>query len=296
MTNKDFLKKLKNYLFNKYLSFPTLKFLLNSKIDIVKNLYIDFCILISKKNKNFFNFFFSDNEENSRNTLYLDINENIANLENNCEEILKNNGILVIENALPKNEYFKIVEIFDNLKIKDNHSLRENECITKYFEEIKISDFLNLNKISNYFTKKVFGKPLKPLAQFHVHRSKKIPESIINGDNNMHIDRFLPNMKLYYAPFEITKDDAPFCYAVGSHKINSQYIKYVKSAKYFSEDDTKATEFLNCKKELVCKKNSLIVALTNGFHGRKSFLKIGSRQVVFLQYHKSFNKLSLIFG
>ena len=78
--------------------------------------------------------------------------------------------------------------------------------------------------ICHYFTKKVFGKPLKPLAQFHVHRSKKIPESIINGDNNMHIDRFLPNMKLYYAPFEITKDDAPFCYAVGSHKINSQYI------------------------------------------------------------------------
>ena len=74
MTNKDFLKKLKNYLFNKYLSFPTLKFLLNSKIDIVKNLYIDFWILISKKNKNFFNFFFSYNEENSRNTLYLDIN------------------------------------------------------------------------------------------------------------------------------------------------------------------------------------------------------------------------------
>ena len=67
MTNKDFLKKLKNYLFNKYLSFPTLKFLLNSKIGIVKNLYIDFWILISKKNKNFFNFFFSDNEENSRN-------------------------------------------------------------------------------------------------------------------------------------------------------------------------------------------------------------------------------------
>ena len=46
-------------------------------------------------------------------------------------------------------------------------------------------------------------------------------EKIINGDNNIHIDRFLPNMKIYYSPFEITKDDAPFCYALGTHKINS---------------------------------------------------------------------------
>ena len=29
------------------------------------------------------------------------------------------------------------------------------------------------------------------------------------GDNHLHMDRFLPNLKLYYSPFKI-ENDAPF--------------------------------------------------------------------------------------
>ncbi len=299
--NSDMLKKLtiskiKSFIFKKYFSFPTLKFLLNTKIGFVKNLYIDFWLLVSKRNSNFIRFFFNTNPNAENEDIHLDIRENVSYLNENCEKILQNNGVLVIENALPQNEHSEIIKIFNNLKITDTASLRQNDFVLKYFEEIEISNFVNLNKISNFFTKSVYGRPLKALAQFHIHQCKKIPETVINGDNNMHIDRFLPNMKIYYSPFEITKDDAPFCYALGTHKINSDYIHYVKKAKYFSEEDSEAIKFINFRKEILCNKNSLVVALTNGFHGRKSFSKITRRQVVFLQYHKAFNKLSLLFG
>ena len=54
--------------------------------------------------------------------------------------------------------------------------------------------------------------------------------------------------------------------------------------------------FLKNKKEITCKANSIIVALTSGFHGRKSFEIFSDRKLIFLQYHKSYNKISLLFG
>jgi hypothetical protein len=290
------INKIIRHISNKYLSFPTLKFLLSKKNKFFKNLYINFWLFVAKGNSNFSPFFFNEGNkvDIKKEEIYHDIHENFSYLNDNCVRILESNGVLVIENALTQNEHAEIVKIFNNLEIKNNISLRQNDYLLKYFEEKEISNFMNLNRISNFFTKQVYGSFLKAHAQFHIHQSIKIPEIVINGDNNMHIDRFLPNMKIYYSPFQITDSDAPFCYALGSHKINSHYIDYIKCAEFFSEEDPMSKRFLEHKKDLVCKKNSLIVALTNGFHGRKSFSKIAKRQVVFLQYHKSFNKISLL--
>ena len=85
-----------------------------------------------------------------------------------------------------------------------------------------------------------------------------------------------------------------FCYALGSHKINDQYLNFVKSSTKFNESEIKASQFLKKKTEIICKSNSIIIALTSGFHGRKSFLKQTERKLIFLQFHKSFNKISLI--
>ena len=103
-------------------------------------------------------------------------------------------------------------------------------------------------------------------------------------------------MKILYSPFEINSEGAPFCYAIGSHKINDKYIHFVKKSKKFNESEENAKEFIINKKEVTCKANSIIVALTSGFHGRKPFLKQKDRKLIFLQYHKSFNKTSLLFG
>ena len=47
--------------------------------------------------------------------------------------------------------------------------------------------------------------------------------------------------------------------------------------------------------EVTCKANTIIVALT-WISWEKTFLKEIDRKLIFLQYHKSFNKNSLLFG
>lgn len=291
MNNKNIINIGINFILKRYFSFPTLKFILKTKNQIIKNLYVDFWIKISKNNKNFFDFFFS-NTYSSDKDIYI---RRFENLDESLIVKLKKNGIIAIENALNHQEHKKIIEIFNKISIQENKNLRKNENLIKYSEKFNIDKFENLKKYSNLFSDKIYGRSLKTFAEFHIHRALKLPETIINGDNNFHIDRFLPNMKIYYSPFEINERGAPFCYALESHKINNKYIEFIKNTKNFSDIDPLSSIFLQEKKEMICKPNTLIVALTNGFHGRKPFLDIKDRKVVFLQFHNSFNKLSLLF-
>ena len=292
---KIFFYKVLNFFIKKYLSFPTLKFIISTNNNFVKNLYINFWISLSRKKNYFYKFFFkANNGVNYK--INIDIKKKMENLNEECLNILEKNGIIIIENALSENDQSKIIENFNKISIKENRNLRKNETLLKYFEEFDINNFSTLKKISDFFTSKVYGKVLKTSTEFHIHDALKIPEVIINGDNNLHIDRFLPNMKLYYSPFDINENGAPFCYALGSHKIDNQYINFIKSSKLFTDVDPNAKHFLKDKKEITCKANSLVVALTNGFHGRKPFLEKTTRKLVFLQYHKSYNKISLLFS
>jgi len=292
---KIFFYKVLNFFIKKYLSFPTLQFIISTNNNFVKNLYINFWISLSRKKNYFYKFFFkANNGVNYK--INIDIKKKIENLNEECLNILEKNGIIIIENALSENDQSKIIENFNKISIKENRNLRKNETLLKYFEEFDINNFSTLKKISDFFTSKVYGKVLKTSTEFHIHDALKIPEVIINGDNNFHIDRFLPNMKLYYSPFDINENGAPFCYALGSHKIDNQYINFIKSSKLFTDVDPNAKHFLKDKKEITCKANSLVVALTNGFHGRKPFLEKTTRKLVFLQYHKSYNKISLLFS
>tara|TARA_B100000579_G_scaffold287073_1_gene238051 strand:+ start:20364 stop:21263 length:900 start_codon:yes stop_codon:yes gene_type:complete len=291
---KNFFSKVFNFLIKKYLSFPTLYFVMRSKNNFVKNLYINFWVSIAKRKKHFYKFFFEEKNIDIYDNISFDIKEKIENININCLEILERNGILIIENALSKENQNQIIEQFNKINIKDNRNLIKNDTVIKYFEESDLDNFKDLRKLSDYFTDKIYGKPLKSFAEFYIHSSLKIPEITVNGDNNLHVDRFLPNMKLYYSPFNISENDAPFCYSLGSHKINNQYLKFVKNSKLFSEAEIESKPFIKNSREITCKANSLVIALTNGFHGRKPFLKKTIRKLVFLQYHKSFNKISLL--
>lgn len=291
----SFNRKLVNFIKKKILSFPTLNFLMSSKSSLLKNLYINFWIFFSKKNKSFKQYFF-EYQELKKNNIICKLDNKIENLDNKYLDALSQNGILILENALDEIEHKKIIEIFNKILIIQNHNYRSSSSVIRYVEYFNLDDFKFLKSISNFLTKNVYGKILKSEAEFYIHKPIKIPEDIEHGDNNLHIDRFLPNMKILYSPFEINHEGAPFCYALGSHKINENYLSFVKNSKKFNESDLAANQFLLNKMEATCKANTIIVALTSGFHGRKPFLKEIDRKLIFLQYHKSFNKNSLIFG
>ncbi len=290
-----FSQKLINFVKKKFFSFPTLNFLISTKSSLLKNLYVNFWIFVSKKNKSFKKYFFDYQEFQEKNVI-CKLNNKIENLNNKYLDALSRNGILILENALDEIEHKKIVEIFNKILIIQNQNYRSSSSVIRYVEYFNLDDFKFLKSISNFLTKNVYGKILGSNAEFYIHKSIKIPEDIEHGDNNLHIDRFLPNMKILYSPFEINHEGAPFCYALGSHKINENYINFVKHSKKFNESESNANQFLLNRMEVTCKANTIIVALTSGFHGRKPFLKEIDRKLIFLQYHKSFNKNSLLFG
>ena len=63
-------------------------------------------------------------------------------------------------------------------------------------------------------------------------------------------------MKILYSPFEINMKGAPFCYALGSHKINDDYLNFVKNSKIYNESEPEASFFLKKKFEFTLKPNT----------------------------------------
>ena len=124
----------------------------------------------------------------------------------------------------------------------------------------------------------------------------KIP---MKGHNVSHANknnkrRFLPNLKLIYFPFSVNKDSAPFKYALGSDKINDEYLNFfLKNKKWvFDERNLEAKKFLKNTIEVPLQENSLVIALTNGFHARTPFRAKTDRSALFFSY-PNFNLLSL---
>ena len=62
----------------------------------------------------------------------------------------------------------------------------------------------------------------------------------------------------------------------------------------FQDIEENQLYYLKKTTKILLKKNSLVVALTNGIHGRSPFLDLKERMLVFLQYARSFNKLSFL--
>ena len=225
-----------------------------------------------------------------------------SNLINNNEffEKLKKNGIVIIENALDQEEHKLIKKLFDELSSiksfgKIVYGSKSKDILIKVHNK-NLDSEIQLQNISNIITKKIYGKIVKPKANYICSKAINIPECIFPGDNNMHFDRFLPNIKLIYFPENVDLDSAPFRYALGSHLIDENYLDFFinNEDKFFDERSNKIEIFKKYpERKLHVKDNTLVVALTNGFHGRAPFNKITNRNSLFLTY-PNFNLLSLI--
>ena len=293
------------YVFNqRFLISPSLKSLHNIKNKNLSKRYYNFWINLSKKNMKFKKIFF-DNESliDKIKINYQDKNH----FDKFFFKYLSSNGIVVLENILPESEKNIIKNNFINLKKFDsciytnqiNQWLKrpvimESDTKKRIYSKKGIKEFPNLKKISDELTKKISGRALKTEAEFFYDICIKTPENIVRGDNNIHIDRFLPNFKIIYSPFEVGIEDAPFTYLLGSHKINKDHENLVFKKIPSEIDKIINFNFKNKKIKITLKENSLIVALTNGLHGRSPFTQLNERMLLFLQYNKSFNKLAFL--
>ncbi len=284
-------------LYIRLFSYPGMNFK-NIRIKIFRNIYKKFLVLflnfIAKKNRNLNYFFYTEKLEDDYNNFkpeniifQLDKNKNIIDKTYNA---LKNYGIIIIENALSEEERHKIIQVFDNfdqnknvINLSGNH--KSIDVNVDLFDS-NINEFKELSILNNKITKKIFGKEISAQAQFFVHESINIPETIFPGDNNFHMDRYLPNIKTIYFPYDVNNDQSPFMFAIRTHKINSNYKEfYINNDNCLFDDRNEKSKYLiKEKNKIPVKKNSLVLACTNGFHGRSPFEKPGKRCSLFLTY------------
>ncbi len=279
-----------------------------TKSKIIRKLYVNFNIYFAKKNKHFNEFFFDTENIKSEINTNFNLNEkyNINEIQFQC---LKQKGILVLENALTKNEQNKITEKFNKFKddIKNN-KLEEykdknvsiakgNQISSSFFINSDLDSESNLKKISDQITKKIYGQAVDPLQQYAYNKLTELPDTPKPGDNMWHIDRYMPNLKLLYFPHG-TKEGSPLRYSLGSHKINKEYLNFIinkpesdEGSGTLNPEDKK--KFLIDAREFNVEQNTLIVLLSNGFHSRTPFEKKGERSVLYLTYNK-FRLSSLI--
>ena len=293
----NYIKFLKNpgkikIIFNRLNYYPGVKFA-HSKSYIYRYLEISLTIFLAKRNKCFQNIFFKIKKDN-KNSIYQDLSEKNSISEKHID-IISSKGVLVLENILDKNELSEIQNYLSSLKDNDYDEIVDMGDSERKFKSFSLDSLKKIEFISNEITEKVYGQVVQPKTAILKTVAKNIPERDSTGDNIYHPDRYLPNIKLFFNPFEVSKKGAPFMFALGSHQITKKYLNFYKKTKqwFFDERNLDSKIFLENKTDIPVKANSLIVACTNGFHGRSKFLDYLDRTVIVLTY-SNFNFLSLI--
>ena len=299
----NFINKLKRY-FNKVIfRTPGLEFFQKNKDIEIRTKYLNFWFNKVKKKKNFRRFFLDNESSHDKLPIRFIQNENYAISENMLNSLALN-GIIVIENALPTNEFLRVKEYFEDLKSgkykKDWENKPDNPLFFTQADEVRglidIGSFLSLKKYSDYISNKIYGKSVKPTVEFHYLNIKDNIEVATKGATYLHTDRFLPHFKIFYTPNKIESDDAPFQYSLGSHKLNSKYFNFFKNAENFDETDKFSKDLLGKLETITTQENTMYVAFTNGLHKRTCFTeKNKERSMVFLQYVERYNKFNYLF-
>tara|TARA_B110000114_G_C15036090_1_gene375017 strand:- start:271 stop:1233 length:963 start_codon:yes stop_codon:yes gene_type:complete len=294
-------KKMFLVLNKRLFSMPNLNSLDGIKNTLLKEKYYFFWINLAKKNNKLKKHFFENQKEQGQ--IYFDFNDK-KNFELNFSNSLAKNGLVCITNILPKDENIKIQKDFfdlrnytDQNKDLSNWLIKPTKTISKtkvrVYSKKDLSNYTSLNRISDIISKEITGKSLKSEAEFFLDSCIKLPEEKVLGDNILHVDRFVPNFKIIYSPFDIEIDDAPFTYLPKSHKINKHHKDMIFSRHYQNIEKSTYNEIKNQTIQMTIKKNTLVVFLANGFHARTPFLGLKNRMLVFLQFNKSFNLISL---
>ncbi len=295
--------KIYNYLKNVFFRTPDLDYLKQTQDTKKRKKYLIYWLNKAYKNQSFKNYFFFKKEPTKVENINFryQSNENFKITDQMCES-LKMCGILVIENALPKNEKMKIIEYFESLKKNDHKKywINKPKKIEGRNDTSLITASININNLnylmsySDQITKLVYNKVVKPNTDiYHLKIGENCNEELIRGETFLHTDRFLPHLKIFYTPFEINNDGAPLEYALGSHNINNEYINFFINSKNFDETDIDSNKLYKSKVKITTTDNTLYIAFTNGLHRRTDFKVPNSeRHMMYLQYVKNFNKLN----
>jgi len=145
------------------------------------------------------------------------------------------------------------------------------------YERTASPEFLALfDDVIRRITARVYGRAMDPPRTTTIDRVQLAGNDTDDPNTILHIDRFLPCVKVFYYPHPITDiDHSPYGFIPGSHIINRRYIESVRES--FSELPYRARPFSmrnptdNAEQAILTGGNSLMLTYTNGLHRRTPF-------------------------
>ena len=172
--------KFKNFINKTLLKTPGVEFLRKNKDLNARKKHINFWLNRAKKNKSLNRFFFTEASGDLRQLTYSRNDENFK-ISNEMFESLSNNGLLIIENALPEIERIKIISYFEELKnnskfskkwLKKPHNPHFFNEVNEMMGQISIKNFQFLNEYSMKFSREIYGKIVEPTVEFRYLKQK----------------------------------------------------------------------------------------------------------------------------
>jgi len=219
-------------------------------------------------------------------------------------ETLERDGIVVIENFLPKEQFEELeaqcllaLENEERTRIKhDGPNVYTNINFPKLKAYKQVRSVLGSTKVQGLFNaaeRRSFGQEY--IAK-HLTTLVQGPEGeLTDPETQLHEDTFFNTFKAWLYITDVELEDAPFVFVKGSHK-NDVTKRMSKSFDYSLKKDKINSRRIS-KEELaelgmkethyVAKKNTLVMANTLGFHrrlrGKEGHIRIG------LAYSTRFN-------
>tara|TARA_Y100000589_G_C27194881_1_gene646339 strand:+ start:2823 stop:3851 length:1029 start_codon:yes stop_codon:yes gene_type:complete len=291
-----------------------------------------FWSFICKRNKKLAKFYTKENIKYDKFNIS-DITFDFNNLEISSAkdidfpDIFYKTGIIIFKNFLSqetKEDYLSLIDELKNYTFQENKSVlnqfgfsnnrgirfdyeKRNKNVEQNIYRINSKRFNHGEwKICRNLVKSFFGKDVFPKELMLINtRSNGIEDEC--QSKIIHIDRYLPVIKMFYSPFSIGIDQSPFQYIPTSQLIDKNYkdniwrtIKECHFKKQNCLPESDHYYYHNYSIDdilpITCSENSLIIAATNGLHGRRGFDTENpqERWLTFMEFYRKFNKLSLL--
>ena len=227
------------------------------------------------------------------------------------EKQLINDGIVVIPNFLPSQEFIKLKEEYNqiflnsqNLKIKEKGSVKIEIHPMTNEQSKRFPMMENFTKNKELIRLISVGEGVYPVEQiknFDLENSSfRDPQGDTDQNVQFHCDIHFDSHKILYYISDVSEEDAPFIYCKKSHKNNFQRMWYelkrgqLKDShkdSYRIENHLDKKFFANYFKKIMEHKykvispgNTLIIANVHGFHKRGEASKDKNRAIIRIPY------------
>lgn len=250
-------------------------------------------------------------------------NKSGQNFSDPAIEALEKDGVVVIENFLSKEDYSKLMDLYEKGdmvdKYGDNPSVpqykyRQISTPLKLYDEELSNIILNNERLRTIITatsrKKINVYPKMTLEQFYASNENQLNGASPDHSDVLHYDVPFNSMRafLYIKPCD--KDTAAFIYGKGTHKFSKKRLKF----EYFDsiKQSVKRRAFRSAPLDFIDedllgdigyepshlegKGNTLVIFNSMGVHKRGKFHKIGGREALLIDYRTLDTPLNFVSG